>query len=671
MSNAYDPGFFFPDPKGGGALSHDQLLARRRIALALATRARGYPKNIGEGIASIGEALGERRLDAELAAEEAKYRAESQKAVDRNPFPTAAPGAPATPPVPPTVAPTTAPAAAAPNLGPLADDIDPFSTGDAPTPPPQPVPAQPTVPRIQGQQPTRMALMPQEQQPTQALPQPPGVMPLEEVKARVARNETGTRPDAYTARGQRSRRGDYPYGKYQVMGENIPAWTKTHLGKEMTIDEFLSDPDAQERVADGQLGMYLNKYGPNGAAAAWFAGEKGMNDPNRKDTLGTAVSVYVDRFKKPITTRNDIVASLASQSQPEPLATATEEESAVPAGMGLFGAQQVAQKIAQAPPVAQAPPIGRPVPTLSVEQAQARPQAQQPQQPQARKEPELQPPGEEEARVLRDLGRFGSDENIRRQLQPVAEYYRQKREKAWQTAHEAWQKEQAELIKQRDPKYQQDLLTSQQNLENAKLQTSGILGEKHQEAIQAIPGHLERARRIQETIDKGVFSGLTGQGQLLWEKGASALGFPRDPRVVNTERLKADLAAMAGSQRLAVAGPGAPSNKDMELLQDAAAGRITLEGDTIREVSRVLEKLQLSNARYHQQKLEQFAKENPEMADKVYARYGLPMEEIASKPHVERLLKDVATDPKAIEEFNQYYHTPGLAERIIASRRPR
>jgi hypothetical protein len=48
----------------------------------------------------------------------------------------------------------------------------------------------------------------------------------------------------------------------------------------------------------GRFGQYAQKYGPEGAAKAWFAGEKGMNNPNAKDQLGTSVQSYADRFTK-------------------------------------------------------------------------------------------------------------------------------------------------------------------------------------------------------------------------------------------------------------------------------------------------------------------------------------------------------------------------------------
>lgn len=90
--------------------------------------------------------------------------------------------------------------------------------------------------------------------------------------------------------------GDRAYGKYQVMGANVPAWTKAHLGQEMTPDQFLASPEAQDAVFKGQFGQYAQKYGPEGASKAWFAGEKGMHNPNARDQLGTTVAQYGQKF---------------------------------------------------------------------------------------------------------------------------------------------------------------------------------------------------------------------------------------------------------------------------------------------------------------------------------------------------------------------------------------
>jgi len=109
----------------------------------------------------------------------------------------------------------------------------------------------------------------------------------------ISRIESGGR---YDLLGPRTSSGDRAYGKYQVMGENIPQWTRDALGRSMTPSEFLANPQAQDAVFNHRFGGYVNKYGPGGAARAWFAGEGGMNNPNARDQLGTSVGSYERQF---------------------------------------------------------------------------------------------------------------------------------------------------------------------------------------------------------------------------------------------------------------------------------------------------------------------------------------------------------------------------------------
>jgi hypothetical protein len=109
----------------------------------------------------------------------------------------------------------------------------------------------------------------------------------------IASIESGGR---YDLLGPLTRAGDRAYGKYQVMGANVGPWTKEVLGQSLTPEEFLASPEAQDAVFNAKFGNYVAKYGPEGAARAWFAGEGGMNDPSRKDILGTSVADYGRRF---------------------------------------------------------------------------------------------------------------------------------------------------------------------------------------------------------------------------------------------------------------------------------------------------------------------------------------------------------------------------------------
>jgi hypothetical protein len=102
----------------------------------------------------------------------------------------------------------------------------------------------------------------------------------------------------YESVGRVTKTGDRAYGKYQVMGANVPEWTEATLGKSMTPEEFLKNPEAQEAVFKNKFGEYTQKYGPQGAAKAWFAGERGMNNPNATDANGMTVDRYGKGFAR-------------------------------------------------------------------------------------------------------------------------------------------------------------------------------------------------------------------------------------------------------------------------------------------------------------------------------------------------------------------------------------
>ena len=109
----------------------------------------------------------------------------------------------------------------------------------------------------------------------------------------ISRIESGGN---YAELGPVTNTGDRAYGKYQMMGANIPEWSKAALGRSVTPQEFLANPQLQDTIFKHRFGQYVDKYGPGGAARAWFAGEGGMNNPNAKDQLGTSVSSYERRF---------------------------------------------------------------------------------------------------------------------------------------------------------------------------------------------------------------------------------------------------------------------------------------------------------------------------------------------------------------------------------------
>ena len=131
-----------------------------------------------------------------------------------------------------------------------------------------------------------------------AAPTGPGasVNGLEAARRAIAKVESDG-SGGYAAIGPRTKRGDRAYGKYQVMGANIPQWTKQALGKSMTPAQFRANPEAQEKVFDHIYGGYLKKYGNlKDASAMWFSG-KPFAGNTRSDGYNT-VPQYVEKVMR-------------------------------------------------------------------------------------------------------------------------------------------------------------------------------------------------------------------------------------------------------------------------------------------------------------------------------------------------------------------------------------
>ncbi|MGW2169140.1 hypothetical protein ACWC1C_01255 [Streptomyces sp. NPDC001705] len=90
--------------------------------------------------------------------------------------------------------------------------------------------------------------------------------------------------------------GDRAYGRYQVMGANIPSWTRQYYGRSLTPQQFLNNRAAQDAVARGKLKSYVNKYGYRGAAAAWYSGNASLHMSTRPQPGGPSIKGYVDQI---------------------------------------------------------------------------------------------------------------------------------------------------------------------------------------------------------------------------------------------------------------------------------------------------------------------------------------------------------------------------------------
>lgn len=92
---------------------------------------------------------------------------------------------------------------------------------------------------------------------------------------------------------------DNAVGKYQVMGNNIPQWTKEATGQSATPSEFKSNANLQDRVAVYKINALLQQgYHPQDIASIWLSGRPLAGNNRADKATGVTVPQYVQRFNK-------------------------------------------------------------------------------------------------------------------------------------------------------------------------------------------------------------------------------------------------------------------------------------------------------------------------------------------------------------------------------------
>lgn len=116
-------------------------------------------------------------------------------------------------------------------------------------------------------------------------------VPLDRLAYAIREVETGGIPDSKRYKTVNSIGAT---GAYQVMKANIAEWTQEALGKSLTLQQWLGNKDAQDKVAIYKLGKSQKKYGSwEAAAAVWFSGQPNPN--SSASDGGNTVRQYVDK----------------------------------------------------------------------------------------------------------------------------------------------------------------------------------------------------------------------------------------------------------------------------------------------------------------------------------------------------------------------------------------
>jgi len=99
-------------------------------------------------------------------------------------------------------------------------------------------------------------------------------------------------------------------GKYQIMPGNLggknSGWDFEALGFDITPQQFLSTPALQEKIASFKLKEYYDRYGPAGAAVAWYAGPGAVNKSSNS-TKSQGAYPSIDAYKKSILRRMGLI----------------------------------------------------------------------------------------------------------------------------------------------------------------------------------------------------------------------------------------------------------------------------------------------------------------------------------------------------------------------------
>ncbi|TSC62838.1 MAG: Phage-related minor tail protein [Parcubacteria group bacterium Athens0416_74] len=139
--------------------------------------------------------------------------------------------------------------------------------------------------------------VPQQQAPAQQAPNAAStfadgaVSDIVKAKCAIASIESGSCQGNHYLRGPITRRGDRAYGKYQVMGANVPSWTMRSCGRAYSPEAFLRDPQCQEKVFETIFSEHVRSCGSyEGAASKWFSGRCQITNSNDGYT---SVSTYV------------------------------------------------------------------------------------------------------------------------------------------------------------------------------------------------------------------------------------------------------------------------------------------------------------------------------------------------------------------------------------------
>jgi hypothetical protein len=623
---------------------------RRKIALALMTAnaRKGYPKTLGEGLAAIGDTIGDVATMRQLMAREAGF----QRQIGTDTAPSTASTAPVVRQKP-------------------ADDTAPDEQVPAPERPAQPPPPEPPPPPPP----------PQQAAPTvRTIPVMPGPQPQPSSNLQIPTNmpRAGQSYDPVT--GNVISPG---------AGEN---WTPG--GPRSEVAPLTGVGAAGPSRADiAAAGVNFPVDPRNAIAALMLQRQTAMAGPQQNPTLAAQGPQSMPSETRPPGGQRPSVVSDINQAPDDIMLTpGAQLAQAGPPG-GIRPVQPPPM-----PPVSQMPP-SIPPPEAGSQPYTAPPSAGRvPIPPSAQTMLRLPPappmPGkspaqiELEARYARILP---LDPTSATGLKAQIDQLEQARQEAFKPLLEEWNAKrdmavrdfEAERGRQRNlPQTNIELQAKElqlrnqieddqlrQRLGNVEPKDYAAMLAKSKVGVDNLASTADSIARARDLATK-MYTGPLADTNTYLAKMMAQAGFPLNPKASGTEQFKNAMVSLMAQARPAIVGAGSQSEAELRLLQQATAADAKLTPETIRAALDAAERLNMRVALQHQRMVRRFAGDtDSDRRGTVYDTYGVPnMATVVPQVHVNTLFQN-STNPQALRDFDNAFHTPGLAQQVLMHRR--
>jgi hypothetical protein len=189
---------------------------------------------------------------------------------------------------------------------------------------------------------------------------------------------------------------------------------------------------------------------------------------------------------------------------------------------------------------------------------------------------------------------------------------------------------------------------------------------KSRASVANIPAITQSLARTKAVVDK-MYTGPWADAEAFLSQALPQTPFGFDPaRGTATQQFKTAMTDIMAAHRAAVVGPGSQSGPELKLLQQSTAADAKLNKDTIKEALDAAERLMVKTAIAHQQEVHNYAGNfDADRTRSVFGSFGVPgMIDVVPQRTINTLMQHSGNE-QALKDFDETYHTPGLAQKLI------